>query len=270
MRFYIFTFFILIFTIQVAAQTPLPYETGFDTTEEQGDWTFFQTGGEGFYTWNFSMFEAHSAPSSLSHSYPVGGTELTNDWMVSPEFNFANGGSVDSLWMAAGGFGMPMGEDTIALYLFVGSGDPAQANSKILLHLFSDENYMNDNTWRLFTNINIPAVSGETYLAFRYQTTNNWLDVRFDDMKVSGVEVSNINNIENKYLIYPNPAEKGNALTIEGLEEDFSWRIFNIIGKEMSRGSNPQVPILNEWNVGVYFLELINNKQKYTQKIILK
>src|SRR5688572_18629963 len=88
------------------AQTTLPYYSGFDNAAEQSGWVTFRKGSTANGAWSVASFGAYSAPNSLSHNYPVGGSTPTDDWRVSPGFNFSNGGMIDSIRHNFSGFGM--------------------------------------------------------------------------------------------------------------------------------------------------------------------
>ncbi|MEX1001047.1 MAG: T9SS type A sorting domain-containing protein [Crocinitomicaceae bacterium] len=169
------------FTAALYGQT---YSTGWDNTADQSDWTEIRKGDASLYQWLYDNFEFVSSSYSLAHYYPVGGSIPTDDWFVSPVFDFSDGGMVDTLWKNFSGFGTPNPGDTIGLYLLNGSTDPDLAN-KAVLYMFTDSVYNNDNVWRKDSLIPVPAVSGDSYLAFRYRTVVNWLDVKFDNLSVT-------------------------------------------------------------------------------------
>lgn len=193
----------LLCSIQTMAQEALPYYCDFNGATEELVWEQYRLGltTDEFYTWDFYANE-------LQHYYPVGGTEVTDDWMVSPEFDFSNGATIDSISHAFGGFGFPEGADTIMIYVITGSSDPSLAFDVTPLALLSDEDYNPDNIWRKRLDINIPAISGESHIAFRYKTTNNWLDVRIDDLYISDAPLgtSDNNRPELELKLFPNPA----------------------------------------------------------------
>jgi len=191
----------------IEAQLILPYETGFDNVAEQTDWVQYRKGAiSQFEEWGYENAQAYSAPSCLIHYYPVGGTIAQDDWFVSPAFTIANGGALDSLRYHFAGFGVPQAEDTVSVYLLNGSPDPDLATSASVLVQFTGANYQNDNTWRLLNSIALPAQAGNSYIAFRYKTINNWLDVRFDNVGISritgvGVDETSLQTIH----VFPNP-----------------------------------------------------------------
>jgi len=77
--------------------------------------------------------------------------------------------------------------------------------------------------------------------------------------------------------IYPNPA--CNVLNIEYLslsDENFAVRIIDMMGRNVvvynfitSKGSNHYPIDLNDYGNGLYFVEFINNDQKYFRKIVI-
>lgn len=244
------------------AQKTLPYATGFETVQEQSEWTEFRVGPakDPLYKWNFGS-------NQLNHSYPVGGSQLTNDWMVSPELSYTSGAIIDSIMFKAGGFGMPMGEDTIALYVLEGSNDPEQATSMTLLKLFTDSTYANDNTWRTFYNIPVSVnASNSFYLGIRYQTTSNWLDVSIDNISVSstvgGVEIE---NTLNQVQVYPNPTSQYLNLDFDQNILIDQINIWDLNGREVKRyTANERSLNIEGLNTGVYVLQLVMKDQTQT------
>lgn len=174
----------LFFSLSTNAQTALPYYTGFDNTAERAGWTFYNSNVTQFSGWEYSL-QPYSTPTCVIHFYPVGGSQTTTDWFVSPAFDFSAGGTIDSLWTNFGGFTNTLAlNDTIAIYLLEGSANPGLA-TKTLLYDFRGANYVNDNNWRKFTNIVIPPTQGQSHIAFYYRTITSWLDVKFDNLQLS-------------------------------------------------------------------------------------
>lgn len=169
------------------AQIDSSYFTGFDNAAEQAGWEQFRTGpaADPFYQWEFGSVNAYSAPNSLIHYYPVGGSDTTIDWYVGPPMSFKTGGAIDSLRFEFTGFGIPQASDTVAIYLLVGSKDPEAASEKILLVDFRDSLYMANNGWNSIRDIDIPAQEDTCYVGFKYRTVANWLDVKFDNLAIT-------------------------------------------------------------------------------------
>lgn len=251
--------------ISVSAQTVVTatYSTGFDNTAGKAGWMKYRKGDTGPNDFVYST-NAYSPATSLYHGYPVGGSVATIDWFVSPGFDFSSGGKIDSLRAAFSGFGMPAVADTVALYLLKGSADPALATSTTLLFDFRGADYANDNTWRKFTNINVAATAGQSYIGIKYKTVSNWLDVKFDNISVSASHtiiatgISNTANTNEAISLYPNPVEK--YLTVsapEKLSGELSVRLFNILGElVLEKSFIEKTQILLEQPKGVYFYQV--------------
>ncbi len=249
----------------LTAQTTFPYFTDFDDANAQDGWIEHRKGATGFDRWDFSTFQPFSSPNALTHFYPVGGTQLTVDWFVSPAFDFSIGGNIDSLRYAFGGFGTVMPGDTVALYLLGGAQDPDSATNVTLLYDFRDTVYQNDNVWRKLTDVNIPATSGMAYLAFKYVTTNNWLDVRFDNLALSGngIGVPDPSEAEFQISLFPNPA--GDYVSLKGNahmgNEQLQLRLFDLNGRMLHEewlAPNAKVDVRHL--KGMLLYKLYNNK----------
>lgn len=195
---------------QSTAQTAMPYFTGFDSDAQKTGWQEFRKGvTTQFNKWAYATIDAYTAPNCLRHDYPVGGIDTTKNWFVSPPFNLSSGGKIDSIRYAFTGFGVPGPGDTVAVYLLKGNADPALASSKTLLYDFRGANYVGDNAWRKLTTVTLPATSGSSYIAFYYRTVNNWLDVKFDNVRISSNGTTGIGEkalAPGTVMLHPNPA----------------------------------------------------------------
>jgi len=263
----IFTLLTFSWVTFIYAQTPLPYQSGFDTMGEKMGWTQYEIGvDDDSYLWSYESFMFFSSPECLTHYYPVGGTQQTDDWFVSPLFDFSNGGTIDSLRYAFSGFGTPMAGDTIAIYLLNGSDDPTVATAT-MLYSFTDSTYMNDNVWRKIENVTIPAASGQSYIAFRYTTTVNWLDVRLDNLGISGngIDLNNLKSNKPDIELFPNPAHDQLQLKISGSlkSSELQINLYNSIGalvlqQEVTDGEFISVSHLS----GAFTYKLTDSEQK--------
>ena len=194
------------------------YTTGFDNPTQQAGWQEFRKGTTAQPEhWGYDNSQEYSSPNCLMHYYPVGGTVITDDWFVSPAFLIESGGTLDSLRYAFSGFGTPQAADgdTVFVYLLNGNADPDLASSADILFEFSGANYVTDNIWHLLAPVTLPAHPGNSYIAFRYKTINNWLDVRFDNLALSGTTLAGINeDVLLPVSVYPNPVT-GNFVNVE-------------------------------------------------------
>ncbi|MCC6369373.1 MAG: T9SS type A sorting domain-containing protein [Bacteroidia bacterium] len=274
-------FCLLFFTgimLSLNAQAPLSYFTGFDTPAEQAGWTMFRKGAASSYSWSIEQ-TGYSAANCLAHYYPVTSSAPTNDWYVSPVFNFAGGGKIDSLRTNFSGFGTPGTSDTIGIYLFKGSNNPSQASSIIKLFSFQNGTYTNDGLWHLVTNISIPAQSGNSYLAFKYFTLNNWLDVKFDNFKVkinSTVGLADVKTSFDNVGVYPNPAT--NLITLYAGEnalrnEKYELKIYNALGElVLTKHVRPNESAELNLSNGVYFYRIEDEQAQLIKcgKLVIK
>lgn len=221
--------------LKASAQTTLPYITGFDNNAQQTGWQEFRKGYiHDFYEWVYDAAGAYTAPNCLVHNYPVGATTASDDWFVSPAFNLPDGGRIDSLYRSFSGFGVPAAGDTVAIYLLAGSPDPALATAKTMLYDYRDTRYSSDNTWHNTTGITIPPTTGSCYIAIRYRTISNWLDVKFDNIRIRSNSTTGIHETQAgqiSFNLYPNPA--GNTLKFS-TDQDFDLiRIYDLSGKNV-------------------------------------
>ena len=259
----------LLLVLPTFSQEILPYYCDFDQDTHESEWEFYRLGAntdEEFYTWEFENDE-------LVHYYPVGGTVVTDDWIVSPEFDFSNGGSIDSVSHAFGGFGFPTEEDTVMIYVITGSSNPNLAWNLTPLKLLTDETYNPDNIWRKSYNLSIPSMSGESHIAFRYKTINNWLDVRIDDLHISGGPLSDDDMIVDQRIeVFPNPSS--DYITIDGITANSTVRILNVAGQTVFE-SNPTISQMRldiqNFTKGLYILNVQTANQISTsQKLVIE
>lgn len=260
------TLILSLLTLASFSQESLPYYTGFNNQQEQSGWKQYRLGDtlNTFYQWEMNG-------SELLHNYPVGGTQETDDWMVSPSIDFSNGAIIDSLRFKAGGFGMPFGVDTVAMYLVKGDQNPGLASSLTLLELFTDSSYNNNNIWKTYYNYSISAFSDSGYIAFRYKTVVNWLDVSFDDLYIKSMPVS-VNEIDADDLdviVYPNPTSQN--LYIKSTDVLKDVQLFDIQGK-LIRQFDPNTLELNvnDLTHGVYLLRIDLGEKTEVLKVIIE
>jgi len=250
-----------------AQTTPLPYNYGF---ENMTGWQVFRKAATPTYNWLIKTTGSYAGTGNLYHDYPVGSTTVTDDWYVSPAFSFAAGGKIDSLRTRFAGFGTPQVDDTVAIYLLKGNPDPATATAKVLLYDFRDTRYVNDYTWNKITNIAIPSSSGNCYIAIRYRTIVNWLDVSFDNLRVSGgatsVPVTYKAGVH--FSVGPNPAT--NQLNIATNETFQQLSIYDMTSKKVH--TQPFQPVINiaALPAGTYVLEMVDKQQQKGTSLIVK
>jgi hypothetical protein len=265
-KFTVFLLLNLILHLNLSAQTPLPYYTGFDNTTEKAGWTEFRKGITTSYNWSIAAAGSFSAPNCISHDYPVGSssTDTTVDWFVSPQFNFAGGGKIDSIKVniySITGNVTPV--DQLQLYLLNGSNDPSSATSVVLLATLTGM-VSTGFSYKDTFNITIPATSGMSYIGIKYRATNNWFTIKIDNIKISGsgngIKESGATNAA--ISLYPNPGSQSITLHTDNkdlLGKVYHLNIYNALGQQVFSGVLEPGQVINHGlPAGNYFYHLLS------------
>lgn len=280
----ILSILIIGFTVtSMSAQVTLPYFSGFDNAAQQTDWTKYKKAATTFSDWEYGTVNAYSPANCIGHDYsPSTGITLTDDWFVSPGFSINGGGMLDSIRYKFSGLSSPLTEDTIAVYLLNGSQDPDLATSTQLLFDFRGAEYVSDNTYKLKTNLSLPAMGGLSYIAIRYRNSNcsnYWLTVHFDNVAISGTGSTGLNALnalnpnESNLEVFPNPSDGQVKITSE--TELDNIEIINSIGEVIyakydCTGQTTLNVDLSRFKSGVYLVKNYNNVTSQFKKLILK
>ena len=262
-------------TFSMNAQVGLPYNTGFENGSEQTGWVQYKKGTQSsFYEWEYQANQGFANSIALMHYYPVGGSVATDDWFVSPAFLIPTGGTLDSLRYSFSGFGVPQAGDTVFVYLLFGDQDPDVANTAIVLYEFAGVNYQNDDTWRLLSSLTLPAQpGGDSYLAFRYKTVSNWLDVRFDNVAINGNSAAGIVETKTEHaVIYPNPSNGSISLKMDNEHaSECNFQLYDLTGKLIH-----EILVSNDHTIdlpvdsGCYNYRIVSNDFSETGKLIIR
>jgi hypothetical protein len=264
--------FLLLVQLSIRAQVTLPYVTGFDNDQQKAGWQLYKKGAHSPAVpqeWTYTSVGAYTPSQALYHGYPVGATEVSDNWWVSPSFSIPDGGVLDSIFMQFSGFGVPQNLDTVAVYLLVGNSNPDLATSKILLRDYRGEHYENDGVWRNLHNIPLPSQSEACYLSIRYSTISNWLDVKFDNIHISSNTETNISSyqFDKKTEIYPNPIRNG-FINVNSGHAFERYAINNIMGQLIQEGVYQSKIDVSNLTQGMYIIRLVDQKgYLYTQVI---
>lgn len=253
---------VLLLAGTAAAQTTFPYVTGFDNAAEQAGWQLFQFGfvESAKPSWRYSLTPSFSAPNSLGHEISVSATKrLTDDWFVSPGFDFSGGGTIDSLRRRFGGLRLPGAGDTIALYLLLGDPDPSKATGTVLLYDYRGADYTNDNIWYKTRSIDIPAATGKSYIAFRYRNPDNgWMETWFDNFSVSRkipADIAPAIPVSSPLRYYPNPVRE--KLYVASTTPVQELRLYDLGGRLVARRETADHLDLQQVPPAVYMLHTL-------------
>ncbi|MDQ3016413.1 MAG: T9SS type A sorting domain-containing protein [Bacteroidota bacterium] len=233
---FLYTLLILLPDI-TSAQVTLPYYSGFDSPAERNGWGLYRTGEAAIGSWALASIGGFSPPACMGHDYsPSSGATLADDWYVSPGFSILNGATLDSIRYLFSGFSVPASDDTIGVFLLIGSQNPANATSITTLADFRGNLYIADNVYRLLEPVALSTSIETAYLAIRYRNadvSSRWLTVRFDNVAISG-QTTSVNPTDTPLSIslFPNPCTT--TLTIQHNNDggqlfvrDISGRLIN-------------------------------------------
>jgi len=110
--------------------------------------------------------------------------------------------------------------------------------------------------------INVAGLASDDFGDFRILPRDNDIDITL------GADSFNNENVQ----LYPNPVTNGQLTIRHQLGTQVQLNIYSINGKRLMSQSITQHETINvsHLNTGIYFLNLINDSQKLTQKIIIK
>lgn len=172
-------------------------------------------------------------------------------------------------------------------------------NTKLEL-LYSSSYNGNENPsnyeWEQVPNVNIPThpegngslftfeansldisdISGEVYIAFRYNTTNGDLATRWiiDNVIITGEQYLSNESFDNELdvLLYPNPSK--NKLVNMKFSSDGMKKIeiFDVTGKRLLKTETEQMLFeknLNNFSSGIYFVKIYSEEQSVIKRLII-
>ena len=256
-----FTFLFFLLTFSLSAQVKdLPFATDWLTTTEQNEWTEYQIATTGFFDWSFS------STGFLSHDYPVGNTQAdtVRDWMVSPVINFHSTSKMNLRLEVFAFIGLT-DADYFGVWFSDGSKDPNDGDYQEIVELSDRFGISGGATGLQDTmGIEIPFTASEGYIAFVYETTNNWFTITVDSIAIvpDSALVNNENVLlEKEIKVFPNPASDFVTLSIaKDLSlDDYEVLVFNNLGQvvlSQSIDAHQTVLDLSAWSSGVYYYQV--------------
>ena len=110
--------------------------------------------------------------------------------------------------------------------------------------------------------INVAGLASDDFGDFRILPRDNDIDITL------GTDTFNKGNIQ----IYPNPVTNGQITIRHQMGSQVQMNVYSISGKRLMSQEIRQDETINvsNLNTGVYFLNLVNDSQKITQKMIIK
>ncbi|RQO29676.1 hypothetical protein DBR32_15570 [Taibaiella sp. KBW10] len=250
--------------------TPLPYYENFDNSANLR-WTTYSFGtvDADDFPWYITIHNPYSPAFSMMHTCNSSTTQANNWAVCQKQFSFTAGGRIDSIRTWISSVHPPAIGDTIGIYLLSGNPDPSLATSKILLQDFRGPNFQTD-IWAKTTNIPIPPSPGKSYIAFRYKTANNCINIFLDNMHLSGSGPTGITErfkAGKDFKAVPNPVV--NTLTIQSKQQFETVHIYDVVGQKVHTQTFARQIDISFLSPGIYFLELIDhNKNRGIEKIV--
>jgi len=136
---------------------------------------------------------------------------------------------------------------------------------------FISSNPKNPDTEENLSNLMV----NETYYwrvrAIAQDTIYNWSDTWSFKVSPNGVGVSEINNLKDDVLVFPNPTN-GNFTLAFGDESFKTIEVYSALGKVISRQSTSKKTIalnLNNHPKGIYFIRVSQNTNSIVKRVIL-
>lgn len=259
------------------AQTPLPYSNNFDTPTSFTGWSFAELGNicgpaHTNHYWDARIHNgASSAPNVLYHDYEVGyeGNDLTEDWAISPNFNFENGAEVSFKLNVYSIMGTPNPEDNIELYLLKSDEEGNITQISLITSLIDYCNGVFDGFDDI--TINIAPTPGNSHIGFKYESINNWFTVGIDDLNISSstANVSPIENLFDKISIYPNPAKEHITISYEGDIPFNDIQIIDLHGRTVKNILFNETVFVGDISQGIYFMKIKSKTNTVIKKIII-
>ena len=251
----LFTFLFLLTSSLFAQIKDFPYSTGWETVDEQNEWTQYRLTPSNLFDWNFFQ-------GALGHDYPVGNTEADTirDWMVSPAINFF---STSKLSFQGNVFALISISETdyFGIWFSDGSKDPNDGDYVEILDLTGSTVGTNliDTS-----GVEIPFTTDEGYIALVYEATTNWFTVGVDSVAIipDSVQTNHFDPyLKEQITVFPNPTSDRINISISPsvVLNDFEINVFNNLGQSIfTQRINQHLTSIDcsDWKDGIYFYQL--------------
>ncbi len=250
-----FIFLFLLTTSILAQVEDLPYSAGWQTVDEQNEWTQYRLTPSSLFDWNFST-------GAISHDYPVGNTQgdTIRDWMVSPTINFH---STSKLSFQGNVFALigVTNLDYFGIWFSDGSKDPNDGDYIEILDLTGST--VGTNTIDT-AGVEIPFIATEGHIAFVYEAIDNWFTVVVDSVAIIPDSLASKNftpYLSEQINVFPNPTSDwinlsfSSTLALNG----FEMSVFNNLGQAIvTQRINQHLTSIDcsDWKNGVYFYQI--------------
>ncbi len=227
-----------------------------------GEWTTYSVVGD--QVWEVSPEYGNPGACAKMTGYEEGAFD-NEDWFISP------GLDLDDYSGEVFTFETAMNYDGPALELFISSdynGDPSAATWETIAFTPSDGAW----NWVGSGDVDLSAYSGTNFLGFKFlSTTSGSSTWEVDNILITGTMSNNVQDEKNiEFSVYPNPSN--GIYQIENSNgQSFEITVFNILGKQIMETvetSGSHTLDIQDFDNGVYFLQIMSNNQKKIVSII--
>lgn len=129
-----------------------------------------------------------------------------------------------------------------------------------------------DATWQKECNWIVACPDGGyAMIGSKQQTGSTNADMYFvktDSQGNTSLNVPNIEDISQKFIVYPDPAVNSISLSFDNLVSNPIVRIYNCFGKLVFEGMNEKKVNIASFSEGVYFITLRQDDKTYSQRFI--
>ena len=236
----------------------------FNTTQDIIDVDFTTCPPENWTTYSVSSNENWNCDAQTYSVNGYNGNEASNDWFISPSLNlqdYINEVLTFKTWTQYSDGGITDPEVKLKYSTnYSGSGDPTSATWTEINYTYSAED---SQSWTNSGNIDLSNINeSSVYLAFQYLssgigagTSAYW---KIDDILLQGDVIVNVEDINSKIKIYPNPTKQ--TINISSFNKITNVNIYNVIGQKMFSlkdiHKNELSINMTNFTKGIYFIEI--------------
>lgn len=236
----------------------------FEDFEEDnlGDWSSYSVTGD--QEWETADYGNPGICAKMS-GYQEAAFD-NEDWLISPALNLNSYTGEEFVFETAMNYEGP------AMELFIStdytSGDPTSATWENISFTPSPGLW----EWVGSGTIDLSSYSGTAFLGFKFtSTTGGSATWEIDNILITGTLSNNIDEHSNiEFSLYPNPGH-GIYQIENSNSQAFEISVFNILGKQIMETvetNGDYILDIQDFDNGVYFLQVVSNKQKKTLSLV--
>lgn len=247
----------------------VPFSESFEPSSSSEECWYTINGDGDFEEWNL---DDTSEPNQGIESAQVGGIsdDGDEDWLISPKFSLSGSEALSFYTRSLSG----NNPSDMKVLLSTTSKDTVDFTEVLLpTTTISYSNYQE-------TTLDLSSYSGDVYLAWFIKNTKDTYGVFLDDISLksnNGVGLHE-NLVHSEVKVYPNPVY-GSVVEVQSnnlKNKAVQIKVLNILGEvvynvKSNFSSNGQATIImDQYETGIYFIELSSTEMKMTKKVMVK